>query len=283
MNCKNCQNTLEESAQFCDNCGAKVVLKRINFKNLLLEFFIVNFGIDSRFFFTMRKMVTHPQDVVTEYLEGVRRRYINPFAFLAVGAGLSVIIFNYFADDFMAIQGAINETQIKELKEKANLDISQFKDISEKDKQKKEIEKKVAQMQLDFTEKMWDFMLRYFNLLTFVFLLIYAVLSKWTFRKPHNFGEHVVINGYIYGFITYITLIAFFLSIVIHPTIYMISFLSSILYYMYAFGKIYKLSIGKNFLKLLRFLLGLVIVAIIFGILSVIIGIIIGALGLLKV
>lgn len=283
MNCKNCQNPLEEKTHFCNNCGAKVVLDRINFKNLLLEFFIVNFGIDSRFFLTMRKMVTDPDDVVNEYLEGVRKRYINPFAFLAVAAGLSVIIFNYFADDFIAIQNSVQSEQIKELKEKASVDISKLENLSAKEKQKKQIEKKVAQMQLDLTDKMWDFMLRYLNLLTFVFLLIYAVLSKWTFWKPHNFGEHIVMNGYMYGFVTYLTLIAFFLSMVIHPTIYMITILASILYYMYAFGKIYKLSIGENILKLLRFLLGLIIVVVILGIITVIIGFIIGALGLIKV
>lgn len=283
MNCKNCQNPLEEKTHFCNNCGAKVVLDRINFKNLLLEFFIVNFGIDSRFFLTMRKMVTDPDDVVNEYLEGVRKRYINPFAFLAVAAGLSVIIFNYFADDFIAIQNSVQSEQIKELKEKASVDISKLENLSAKEKQKKQIEKKVAQMQLDLTDKMWDFMLRYLNLLTFVFLLIYAVLSKWTFWKPHNFGEHIVMNGYMYGFVTYLTLIAFFLSMVIHPTIYMITILASILYYMYAFGKIYKLSIGENILKLLRFLLGLIIVVVILGIITVVIGFIIGALGLIKV
>lgn len=283
MNCKNCQNPLEEKTHFCNNCGAKVVLDRINFKNLLLEFFIVNFGIDSRFFLTMRKMVTDPDDVVNEYLEGVRKRYINPFAFLAVAAGLSVIIFNYFADDFIAIQNSVQSEQIKELKEKASVDISKLENLSAKEKQKKQIEKKVAQMQLDLTDKMWDFMLRYLNLLTFVFLLIYAVLSKWTFWKPHNFGEHIVMNGYMYGFVTYLTLIAFFLSMVIHPTIYMITILASILYYMYAFGKIYKLSIGENILKLLRFLLGLIIVVVILGIITVVIVFIIGALGLIKV
>jgi hypothetical protein len=279
MDCKNCQNTLKENACFCDDCGAKVVLKRINFKNLLLEFFIVNFGIDSRFFVTIRKMITQPENVVHEYLQGVRRRYINPFAFLAVGAGLSLIIFNYFADDFIAIQNSMQSEQITDLKEKASLDINQLKNLTEKQKQQKQLEKKLAQMQLDFTSGMWEFMLRYFNLLTFVFLLIYAVLSKWTFWKPHNFGEHIVINGYLYGFTTYLTLVFFFLAILIHPSIYMISILVSMLYYMYAFGKIYKLSIGRNILKLVRFIIGLIVVFIIFMILSLVIGAFIGFMG----
>lgn len=282
MNCKNCKHPLEENAHFCDNCGAKVILTRINFKNLLLDFFIVNFGVDSRFFLTIRKMAVRPEEVLNEYIEGVRRRYVNPFAFLAVGAGLSLIIFNYFADDFIAIQSQVNQTQIDELKKAAAIDLDGIKDLSEEEIQKLKIQKKTAQLQLDFMKGMWDFMLRYFNLLTFVFLIIYAVLSKWTFRKPHNFGEHIVINGYIYGFTTYITLIAFFFAILLHPSIYVTTIFISIIYYMYAFGRFYKLSVGKNILKLLRFILGLIIVMIILGLITVIIGIVIGMLGLIK-
>ncbi|MCI2230174.1 DUF3667 domain-containing protein [Polaribacter sp. MSW13] len=282
MKCKNCQKSLLVEANFCNNCGAKVIKERITLKLLLLEFFITIFGIDSKFFLTLRKMITHPQDVIHEYLNGVRKRYINPFAFLAIGAGLSVIVFNYFADDFIAIQNSMNSEQIKNLKETANKDISSLKNLSKDDVKKIEFEQKSAQLQLKLMDGIWDFMLRYYNLLTFVFLFIYALLSKWTFLKPHNFGEHVIMNGYIYGFTTYYTLVAFIFAILIHPSIYVISIVGSIIYYMYAFGKIYKLSIGKNILKLLRFFIGLIFIFILILILGTIVGIIIGSLGLIK-
>lgn len=282
MNCKNCHKPLKEKDNFCNHCGAKIILKRITFKKLLIEFFINIFGIDSRFFLTLKKMATHPQDVINEYIGGVRRRYINPFAFLAVGAGLSVIIFNYFADDFIKIQQSINSSNIKDLEEKATKDISNVKNLSEKEVEKLKIEKKIAQSQLKFMQGMWSFMLRYFNLLTFVFLLLYAVLSKWTFLKPHNFGEHIIINAYIYGFITYFTLVAFFLAILIHPSIYGISFITMIIYYMYVLGKLYTLSIGKNILKLFRFLFGLIVMVIVLIIISFLIGFLMSSLGLIK-
>ena len=38
-------------------------------------------------------MFTQPHIVLTEYLSGVRKRYVNPFGYLAVGAALSLIIF----------------------------------------------------------------------------------------------------------------------------------------------------------------------------------------------
>lgn len=283
MNCKNCKKSLEKYSHFCNNCGAKVVIERITFKKLFIEFFIVNFGVDSRFFLTIRKMATHPEDVINEYLEGIRRRYINPFTFLAVGAGLSLIIFNYFADDFIAIQNSVNSVQLEEFKKQASKEIPNTESASKQEIEKIKIEKKVAQFQLNLMEGMWDFMLRYFNLLTFVFLLIYGVLSKWTFRKKHNFGEHIVMNAYIYGFTTYITIVAFFLAILIHPSIYMATIVCTILYYMYAFGRIYKLSIVRNILKLFRFFIGFIALFIISVIVIGVLGYIIGYLGLIKI
>ncbi|QTE22155.1 DUF3667 domain-containing protein [Polaribacter cellanae] len=279
MNCKNCQDPLEENALFCDNCGAKVVTSRITFKHLVTELAIDVFGIDSKFFLTLRKMVTNPEEVIGEYLSGVRKKYVNPFAFLAVGAALSVIIFNYFSDDFINIQNAMNSENLTEIREKATVDISAFPNLNEKELEKLKIEKKVAEFQLSTMDKIWYFMLRYFNLLAFLFLVIYAVLSKWTYRKPHNFGEHIVINAYIYGFATYFTLIAFLAAIVIHPSIYLYSTLTYILYYLYAFGKLYKLSFGKNILKLLRFLIGLILLFVISLILAGLIGYVLGKLG----
>ena len=281
MDCKNCGETLKENANFCNTCGGLVVKQRIHFKRLLVEFFINLFGVDSRFFLTLRKMAVKPEEVVLEYLDGVRKRYVNPFAFLAIGAGLSLIIFNYFADDFIAIQNAVNQDQISLIQKQANQKIPSKENATEKQIEKIKVEKKIAKMQLDSMQKISEFMLRYFNLLTFVFLLIYSVLSKWTFWKPHYFGEHVIMNGYIYGFTTFFTIIAFFFAITIHPSIYMGSFIFSIIYYMYAIGRIYKLSPGKNILKFFRFLLGLVILLVFFSIVIFLIGIAIAALGLI--
>lgn len=282
MKCKNCHEELKDNANFCNNCGGLVVKNRIHFKQLLIDFFINLFGVDSRFFLTIRTMALRPEEVVLEYLDGVRRRYVNPFAFLAIGAGLSLIIFNYFADDFIAIQNSVNQEQISLLVKQANQEIPKENSASKKDIEKIKIEKKIATMQLDSMQKVSEFMLRYFNLLTFVFLLIYAVLSKWTFWKPHNFGEHVIMNGYIYGFTTFFTIIAFFFAITIHPTIYMGSFIFSIVYYMYAVGRIYKLSPGKNILKFFRFLLGLLILFLIFCVLVFIVGVAVAAFGLIE-
>lgn len=75
------------------------------------------------FFFTLRKVAIVPHIVIN----GIRKRYMNPFAFLAVRAGLSLLTFNYFEEEFKAVNADINSEQIRQLKASANKDISKLK------------------------------------------------------------------------------------------------------------------------------------------------------------
>ena len=133
MNCKNCKDPLEENALFCDNCGAKVITGRITFKLLVVELFTNVFGIDSKFFLTLKKMFFAPDEVINEYLDGIRKRYVNPFGFLAVGAALSLIVFNYYSDDYKIMQESYNTAQMEEMKKVAEQDLSTLKNISDKE------------------------------------------------------------------------------------------------------------------------------------------------------
>ncbi len=52
--------------------------------------------------------------------------------------------------------------------------------------------------------------------------------------------------------------------------------------YMYSFGRFYKLTFGRNILKLVRFLLGLIIFSMVILLIVNLLGVIIGYLGLVK-
>ena len=62
----------------------------------------------------------------------------------------------------------------------------------------------------------------------------------------------------------------------IHPSLLSYSILATLVYYLYSFSKLYKLSFGKSLLKLLRFIGVLILMTIIILILGSIIGVIIG-------
>ncbi len=274
MDCKNCKHPLENDARFCDNCGGKIIKNRISFKLLFTELFSSIFGVDSKYFLTLKKMFTDPSSVLNEYLTGVRKRYVNPFAYLAVSAALSLVVFNFFSDDFIKINEAFNETQNPELIALAKTDSTAYIGLEGKALEKFKIQQKIAKNQIAAQESWTKFMLGYFNLLAFLFLPIYAFMSKFTYFKPHNFGEHIIINAYLQGSVMYITLIMFSISLLTNPLVYHVSIIFLISYYIFAFSKLYKHSFGKALLKLLRF----IGVFILFIIIVLLIGMVIGLL-----
>lgn len=275
MNCKNCQDPLEEGAHFCDNCGAKVVTSRITFKLLIGQLFSDVFGVDSKFFLTLKKMLLAPEEVLNEYLTGVRKRYVNPFAFLAVGAALSLLTFNFFSDEFIKMQSGFETEQSREMKALANKDLSTIKDISKEELAILRQKQHSAKMGLKFQETYFNFFLQYFNLITFLILPVYALTSKWTYRKPHNYGEHIVMNAYLQGFTMYISLITFFISMYTHPLVYMASMFLYFIYYLFAFGRLYNHSFTKSVVKFLKFLVVLAVVLSLLILVVIIIGAII--------
>lgn len=259
MNCKNCESPLEKDAFFCDNCGARVVKSRITLSFLLQELFS-SFGWDSLYFNTLKKMITEPNTVLSEYLEGTRKKYVNPFAFLALAAAISLITFNIFKKEFVELSVSANKEQFEEIQRVAAQDLSKLKDISPEELVKLQKKQASAKFSLKFNKIYFGFFINYFNIVAFLFLPLYALMSKWTYRKPHNYGEHIIMNAYLQGITLYISVIAFFLAILIHPNIYLASTILFIIYYLYAFAKLYNQSFKTSLKKLLRFVVVTIIV-----------------------
>lgn len=100
--CKNCSFPIPENGNYCQNCGAKVIIERLSFKHLTDEFSQQFLNWDNRFLFTLKYLFINPAKVVSEYVDGVRKRYINPLSFFAVSLTISGIYLylmqKYFPD-----------------------------------------------------------------------------------------------------------------------------------------------------------------------------------------
>jgi len=92
MKCKNCSANLRTDFKYCPGCGAKVVLKRITFKGLFSDFFERLLNIENNFFKTIGHLTVWPEKVITSYVEGTRRKYLNPVNYLTVSLALSGIV-----------------------------------------------------------------------------------------------------------------------------------------------------------------------------------------------
>ncbi len=77
--CFNCEQPISDSDNFCSNCGQVNDELPLSIKQFVSEFFSGFFSFDTRFFNTFVPLLFKPGKVSKDYVEGKRRRYVNPF------------------------------------------------------------------------------------------------------------------------------------------------------------------------------------------------------------
>ncbi len=79
LTCLNCEQPISDNDNFCSNCGQVNDELPLSIKQFISEFFSGFFSFDSRFFKTFIPLLFKPGKVSKDYIEGKRRRYVNPF------------------------------------------------------------------------------------------------------------------------------------------------------------------------------------------------------------
>tara|TARA_B100000780_G_C21101223_1_gene444376 strand:- start:799 stop:1599 length:801 start_codon:yes stop_codon:yes gene_type:complete len=255
MNCKNCLAIIPDQADFCSNCGAKVIKERITLRKLMHNFFDEFFGWDNKYLLTTFYLITQPQLVLGDYLNGVRKKYVSPFAYIAIGAAMATLIYNLFIDEYLEITRVYNYTEQQIFE--ADSSISEADKLSQLDES------------IQTNMMVQTFVIKYFNFLTFLFIPFYALISFIVYRKPYNFGEHLIIACYVQGFLFLTNIILFLLSLVISPYFFSFNVILAIVYYLYAYGKLYGLNVGQSLSKLMIFLGVMVVVSVAFFLLAI--------------
>ncbi len=92
MTCKNCDARLRTDYLYCPACGAKVIRNRITIKNLWTDFLERYFNLDNTFIRTLVHLTTKPEVVIEGYLQGIRRKYLNPISYMGIAITLSGLI-----------------------------------------------------------------------------------------------------------------------------------------------------------------------------------------------
>lgn len=99
MKCKNCQDMLRTDFKYCPSCGAKVVERRLTFKGLTNDVIERVFNLENNVFRTIGQMTVRPERVIMSYVDGTRRKYLNPLNYLTLTIALSGVLF-YFMRRF---------------------------------------------------------------------------------------------------------------------------------------------------------------------------------------
>ena len=102
MDCKNCELPLRTDYSFCANCGAKVIRNRLTLKSLWYDFTERFFNLDNTFLKTFKHLFSRPDDVIVGYINGTRKKYLNPVSYFTIAlmlGGLFVYIHTEFFPD----------------------------------------------------------------------------------------------------------------------------------------------------------------------------------------
>jgi len=243
MKCKNCHSPLNFESDYCHACGGKVIRNRLNFKNLFEHISETFFNYDNTVLRTLIDLFRRPEQVIQPYIDGVRKRYVNPVSYFALAltiSGLYLLVLKKFYPETM-----------------------DFSFIS-------------APGQEEFQRKNLSFVQEYQSLIMMFYIPIYAFMARISFLglPKFNYTELLVIFMYLQAQISIVRAIVVLMACVfgLRGDVLSLLLLPVMVFYVaFCLRRLYGLSLGQMFLRSLLFL---AIFGILFLTASIIVGII---------
>lgn len=232
MECKNCQENLQERERFCHTCGAKVIEHRLTLKHIISESANSFLNIDSnKPLRTFIDLFKKPEEVINGYISGVRKRYIHAFGYFTIAVTFSgifyFIILKFFPETFEFTANFSNQEMTRE--------------------------------QLEMTKNFQKTSFENQSFMTFASIPLLALLSWIIFfnKRKYNYAEHLVLNLYAFSQASIITISLYFLTFWSSKMFSIMVFLVltiQISYYCYVLKRVFSLSVGQLLIKLAFFL-----------------------------
>ncbi|WP_111683394.1 DUF3667 domain-containing protein [Winogradskyella tangerina] len=225
MNCKNCHTELKEHDDYCSNCGGRVIRRRLTFRNLFEHLSETFFNYDNKLLRTIIQLFKEPEDVIVSYINGVRKKYVNPVSLFGLAltlTGIYIIIVNkYFPEMF------------------------DFASLA-------------AEGQQEMQRKQMAFIQEYQSIISMLYVPLYALMAKIVFigKKQFNYTELLVVFLYIQSQISIISAIIIVLLGVVGLSSSIVGMLTlplMILYTAYCLKRIYQLSLSEIILRTILF------------------------------
>ncbi|WP_452228229.1 DUF3667 domain-containing protein [Lacinutrix sp. MEBiC02404] len=238
MTCKNCDTFLNETDDFCNSCGAKVIRNRLTIKNLFEHFTETFFNYDNKFLQTFIHLFTKPEAVIGCYIDGTRKKYVNVISYFAVSLtvfGLQLFIMNTFFKDAFDLS-SFNKSAA-----------SGFESPEDFIKSQEQFQKIISNYQS----------------LLYIITIPFTAFATWiafyiSKNRTYNYTEHVVVNLYYSGQViivtSLITILLLFFGIDFLTTSTILTVLS-IFYLAYIFKRLFNLKFGALLLRILLVLI----------------------------
>lgn len=214
MNCKNCYIDLVSESAYCHNCGGRIIRNRLTIKNLLENFTETYLNYDNRLLQTLLNLFKKPNEVVDTYINGTRKRYIDPISFLAISFTFSGIYLFFFQDKMREAMSFINLNNYQQ-QEKLN-------------------------------QAIFNLTFEYNSFLYLIIIPALALISWVVFlNNKYNFTEHVIIYIYSMSFTSIVSSLISIVSLTIFPKNFLVS-----IYATYIFMFVFHLVLLKRLFNL---------------------------------
>lgn len=114
--CKNCGHQFE--LEYCNKCGQKASVKRIELKWLLDELPHAIWHIEKGFLYNVKQLFKRPGQSVNDFLEGKRKPFFNPLTYLVILMFINYIVmwitdFKYYDETELLNMSAEKATEVK--------------------------------------------------------------------------------------------------------------------------------------------------------------------------
>ncbi len=180
MTCKNCGANVVETANFCPNCGAKYISKRLSVKAIVVDFIMRLANFDGPVWLTVRDLTLRPYEVTDGYITGLRKKYIPPMRYLLIAITISGVLMFFFSGNLDEYYMAAYSTGAELGSGTPNNKVIEF-------------QQKYQSLMQAYQKNM--------NLIGYAILPVMALFTFWMLRKKnqYNFAEHLVANSYVYA------------------------------------------------------------------------------------
>ncbi len=118
--CLNCNTPIDPRQNFCPGCAQKTDTRRYTFREILSQFLATLSFMQRGLWLLLKGTAVRPGQTAIEFVQGKRKRYYNPFTFLAVIISLTLLMNSFFRyyDEVKIDQQALSRITDPSYKEK---------------------------------------------------------------------------------------------------------------------------------------------------------------------
>lgn len=237
--CLNCSSEISLDAKYCYNCGAHQSKNELTTKEVFIELFDVIIIWNKDFFKTFFHLVAKPAKTAGYYIDGGRKRYMNPLLYMLFSFFLYVLILSFTGGEMIFIEG------MKEMASGANREHTEY------------LARNPSEIELDSQPEYIDIdsvsnLNRFSKILFFLTLPIMAITSILFFKSSGmKFAGHLVVNAFLMSQLMMIGIITIPLTL-FEPSIQIISSIPKYFILLYIIYYQYKVFDGKILISILK-------------------------------